>query len=174
MKKKVPYGRRAKAAEPPNSDDRCESASICAFSETDLRQLADAIGIAGRARALMENLETLDVATARALDSSNKHIGHVIAILESAERLAESIIQGGGEPKSARRGLVQDLADIYYDASGKPPTRRHDPIGVKDYGPFLDFVRATLQLIDPGAVKGVEHDIRTVVSIWQKPTPRSA
>ena len=43
MKKKIPHGSRAEATGPANSDDGCESASICAFRESDLRELAKAI-----------------------------------------------------------------------------------------------------------------------------------
>jgi hypothetical protein len=87
-------------------------------------------------------------------------------------QVAAAIPTGGGEPKLARHHFIRALADIYYDVRGVEPKRRHDPVHVRDYGPFPDFVRAALKPLDPGALKGVEHEVRAVLAVWQKPKPK--
>src|SRR5262249_28795170 len=98
--------------------------------------------IARQARALEESLQT-DALTHQALHS-RVLVGDLALLADSAEQLAEQIPRGGGDPKLARKSFIRDLAKIFRDATGKRPTRRHDPIKGEDYGPFLDFVRAAL------------------------------
>jgi hypothetical protein len=79
----------------------------------------------------------------------------------NADAVLRSLPKRGAEEKRARHQLIRDLADIFH-AIGKQPTRRHNAMTGKDYGPFRDFVHLVLQSIDPNALRGSDHDIRAV------------
>jgi hypothetical protein len=76
----------------------------------------------------------------------------------AAESALRKIPTRGPNPKRARRQYIADLHPIFVSVTGQRPGRRfHD----KEYGPFLDFVKAAL---DPfKAAQGCEADIKVVL-----------
>jgi hypothetical protein len=99
---------------------------------------------------------------------SPDEIAEAIKELEAREVFRMfGIPQAGAIPNKAREILVKDLADIFEAATGKKATLRHNwYVGAiyrrpedADYGPFLDFVEAVLDCINPGHKKGIRNVI---------------
>lgn len=91
------------------------------------------------------------------------------------ENALSKIPRKGGESKQARKIFVRDLAEIWCEVKGGPPTRRvsvsDDPRrDHREYGPFFDFVNLALEFIDPPAVTGVSNDIKHVIQAMGKNT----
>lgn len=101
-------------------------------------------------------------------DCSSKSRGITPDQLEKLANLlteiAREIPRGGKNPENSRRILIRRLAEVYTAATGCPATRRHDYDTGKDYGPFLEFVRAVLARIDEPRLRGIEHVVRETVA----------
>ena len=70
-----------------------------------------------------------------------------------------------GRPKNqAGRIFVWQLADLWIEATGELPRRRHNPSAnpPHDYGPFNDFVHKAARLGNPSG-SGIDDQIRQVV-----------
>ncbi len=68
-----------------------------------------------------------------------------------------------GRPrKIAARHLVKTLGDIYWKTTDHLPTRRHDAIHHKDYGPFREFVTLAF---DAAGISGEPPD-SLIKSVW--------
>ena len=68
----------------------------------------------------------------------------------------------GRPPKSAARHLVTRLGIIYSQTTDHLPTRRHDAIHHKDYGPFREFVTLAF---DAAGISGEPPD-SLIKSVW--------
>ncbi len=100
-----------------------------------------------------------------ALQQAAKALSELHPILHTAAAVP---IPMGRPPKLARKRFIAILEKIWIDAhAGANPTRRYFPKDAhgkgREYGPFLDFVRACVMPID-GHAKSVVIDIRYVLS----------
>ncbi len=68
----------------------------------------------------------------------------------------------GRPPKTAARHLVNSLGIIYLQTTDHLPTRRHDAIHHKDYGPFREFV---ILAYDAAGISGKPPD-SLIKSVW--------
>lgn len=90
-------------------------------------------------------------------------------IQHAAECALVEIHNSRPDPKRARRQFVRELARIYELMTGQRPTRRVTADG-KDYGPFLDFVKAALPPFK--AAMGCEADIKAVLEELKQDQPQ--
>ena len=84
------------------------------------------------------------------------------AITIAKERIPLS--KPGRPAKVDGRILVRQLADLWFEATGELPRRRHDTFSdpPSDYGPFRDFVRMASRQGNPSGA-GLDDLIREVV-----------
>jgi hypothetical protein len=104
-------------------------------------------------------LRKLDYPTTELLETPIT-VDDVALLVAAAEQAIDRVHRTGGEPKKARLQYVRELARIFEIATGRRPARRvHD----REYGPFRDFVEASLRPIDPHAISGFDFDIRKAI-----------
>jgi len=84
-------------------------------------------------------------------------------LARTADKAADDLPKGGPDPELARIVFVRDLVPIFEAVTQQRATRRHDPDSALDYGPFLDFAKAALKPLNPGALKGLDHVVRKVL-----------
>lgn len=85
-------------------------------------------------------------------------------LAEEANSLREEIPGKGSDPERARRQFVSRLGSIYLSETGTPPPRRHNPVTAKDYGPFHDFVRFALGILNEQALRGIDDIIAEIIA----------
>ena len=71
----------------------------------------------------------------------------------------------GPRPQEVRLRFVHELATIWFGVRGSWPGRTHDWKTQQDSGPFLEFVYACLEPIDPAATRGIDDVIRRVAGM---------
>jgi hypothetical protein len=118
-------------------------------------------GLAPEARRWAEGRDML-----RALDRSlTRAAGRLVALAAAAERAADLAHEAvrRGAPDRSLGAVIEDLAQIWLDATGRAPTRSWDDDRVERYGPFPDFVYAAIAPLWPGAgsVDGLIDDVCT-------------
>jgi hypothetical protein len=87
---------------------------------------------------------------------------HLTGAASTVGAAADKPAKRGQPAKKARRWFVQQLAQIWARAhDAKWPARSHDWRTGKDYGPFHDFVRASLAPLG-GQQEGLDDVIRAV------------
>ena len=128
--------------------------------------------VAKDARALKKALEDRAITEVRnkLLDKADPDALDELATI--AERLANEIPKGGPDPKVARFYFVKNLSEIFEAVKQRPASRRHDPLTGLDDGLFLEFARTALRPLNPAALKGLEHEVRDIVT-QRSPARRS-
>jgi hypothetical protein len=123
---------------------------------------------------IQEAVNELDGPTSQLLtfDDKTKRAPHVSdhqGMLYVAERALAQIPLSGPDPGRARLGFILDLIPIFEDLTGLRAGRRfHD----REYGPFLDFVRAALSPFK--ATQGCEADIADALRLRKAAREQSA
>jgi hypothetical protein len=155
-------------------DDKIYPSSTNKGRRKQLKKLVDLCVQCAPTEDISAVLSKLDAIASQLLGPINRTDPTSIKV--AAETALSKIPASGPDPKRARLQYIQELTHIYRSATGKHPGRRvrmteyEEPKEGennqdREYGPFLDFVRAALEPF--GAEKGCEADIKTAIKRYK-------